>query len=156
MTISTLAREASEFFTTDTRADGTVFVKTENEPKWLHELVMEAHGAFLPEDFRYRFIREAINALADADVEDEAEAEERGHEYADDVDVYTHDRLAWLASNLNRPAYCDEAMSEFGMEEMPEGGIVGLIGLGQYMEPREVFASVLSSLAAELASRQSA
>lgn len=140
-----LAGEAFDAFETRTREDDTNFVTLKHEhPDWVHDAVMTAHGDFLPEDWRYDKIQDAFGAILDAS--EGADLVEVGDEFADDaVDTYTSDRLHWLASNLNRPAYCDEYLNEFGKDAFQ--GTVNLIGMGQYMEAREIFAYVVSSLA---------
>lgn len=135
------ARAAAGWFEGRTRDDGSRFVTLrDGAPEWIRDLVYEAHGDFLPEDWRYACIAAAVDAIAE---DEDADA----GEFADDqVDVYTSDRLRWLSSNLNRAAYCDEAAEELGHDMSREDGIVGLIGLGQYQEASEVFGLVLRGL----------
>jgi hypothetical protein len=130
--VDELAREAAGWFATGERDDGSRYVYLKDEaPSWIGDLVYEAHGGlFLPDDWRYECIQDALYAIADGGDEDE-------HEFADRVDVYTGDLLAWVASNLNRPGYCDEAQSEGIAEEGID--VIRLITLGQYMERREVY-----------------
>lgn len=149
-TVQELAREARGWFETARRAtgdtatgpreDGEEYVRTKDgRPEWVQELCYEAHGDMLPDDWRYARIADALEAIADADDVDAA-----GDEYADQaVDVYTGSRLAWLASHLSRPGYCDEAADE--LSEV-SGGIIDLVGLGQYQEAREIFGLVLHQL----------
>jgi hypothetical protein len=91
----------------------------------------------MPDDWKYEFIQDALNALEDADDWDEVEPD------IDSLYPYTADRLKWLASHLDRPGYCDEAMGEMGGEF---GSTVNLIGLGMYWELREVFGLVRQAL----------
>jgi hypothetical protein len=137
-----LAGEAYGQFETRARNDGENYVTLkDNAPEWLQDLVHDAHGDFLPDDWRYQSIRDAIGFIHDVEPGDLND----GHEFADqNVDTYTGSRFAWLASNLQRAGYCDEAAAEFGTD--PEGGIVQLIGMGQYMESLEVWASVVEGL----------
>src|SRR6266516_1712460 len=117
-TLESLAREAAGWFETAERPDGESFTRTKDgTPEWVTDLVREAHGDdFLPDDWRYATISDALNFLADDGDPDDA------GEFADQaVDVYTGARFAWLASNLNRAGYVDEAVAEFGYD--PESGI---------------------------------
>lgn len=155
-TIYALAGEAYDWFevarraTGDTeggpREDGEEFIRVKDgAPGWITQMVYSAHGDFLPDDWRYACIRSALAWIHDNEPEDVADA----HEFADaEVDVYTGARLAWLASNLQRQFYCDEAQSEFGID--PDAGVVDRIGLGQYAEASEVYAAVVAALTEQL------
>lgn len=139
--IYTLAGQAYAALETATRPDGTTFTRTKDDaPEWVEWLVREAHGSFLPDDWRYEAVRSALGWIHDNEPDMDA-----AHEWADSyVDVYTMARLAWLSSHLQRQVYVDEAASEFGHD--PEAGIAAAIGLGQYMEAREVFEAVAQAL----------
>jgi hypothetical protein len=143
-TVETVANEASAWFETATRGDGETYTRTKDGcPEWVQELVYDAHGDFGPDDWRYDCIRAAVDAIADGADEDDP------GEFADQhADVYTARGLAWLASNLNRVGYVDDAVSEYGYDE--GRGIAGMVALGQYAEASEVFASVAQSLADRL------
>lgn len=140
-TIEELAGEAAGWFDTAERADGKRFVRTrDGAPEWVADIVREAHGDFLPDDWRYQVIWDAV-----AHIEEFGDDEDIAFQFADShVDVYTSDRLAWLASNLNRASYCDEAQEEGLVTQ--DADIIARIGLGQYMEASEVFGLVLSFL----------
>jgi hypothetical protein len=133
--IRTLAETAGEYFTLRRRGDETFTTLRDDAPDWVRDIVYRAHGGMLPDSWRYDRIRDAFRAIADG-LEDASEFA------ADAVDVYADERLRWLASNLNRPAYCDEAGREFGSP----GDILELIGFGQYLEAAEVFGLVLDGL----------
>ena len=137
------ARIASAAFERRERADGETFVAlTDDAPEWVQPIVMDAHGEFLPEDWRYACIEAAFDAIADCG-EDEEQGDV-GQQFADGyVDVYTGARLQWLASNLNRQGYVDSAREEFG----PRESIVEDVGMGQYVEALEVFNLVWEGLA---------
>ena len=143
--IQDIAREMSEAFQTKSRDNGDNYVTLrDGSPEWMGEVVRGAHDDMLPDDFRYQVIREAVDAIADAEGSRDDIRDELAGEFADDVDIYNHDLTAWLGSHSSRPGYCDEALNEFGRESAE--GVMALIGMGQYMERREVFDSVLSSL----------
>jgi hypothetical protein len=144
MTLDQLAHEAYDQFEYAERPDGETFERLKDgAPEWVHELVREAHGEFLPDDWRYDAIKSALAHIYDTGPEDADDVDP--HEFADQhVDVYTSARLAWLSSNLQRASYVDEAASE-GLID-PDTDEVGRIGVGQYMEALEVMGSVLESL----------
>lgn len=143
VSIQDRAKEAATYFTVKTRADGSKYVTLRDvpAPEWVTELVRRAHGDMLPDDYRYKMIREAVDVLAYAN--DDADLDELESEFADDVDLYTSDLTAWLGSHYSRPGYCDEAREELGTDSR---GIVTDIQRGQYMERREVFHLVLEAL----------
>ena len=140
--IQRLAGEAYDAFERIQRGDETITTLRDDRPQWVYEAVYAAHSNFLPDDWRYEQIRAAFGAIHDAS--EGADIQEVGDEFSDKaVDVYTHGRLKWLASNLNRASYCDEAQSE-GLTD--DADMIERVGMGQYMEAREVWNSVLSSL----------
>lgn len=144
-TPATLAAEARAFFITRQRDNGDTFTATiDATPGWVADMIREAHsdhiGDFLPDDRRYLLIRDALDFIEEQG--DAASAGDCG-DFADSaVDVYTGERLAWLASNLQRLAYCDAALEEFGSRDQ----IADMIGMGQYMEASLVYASVFDVL----------
>lgn len=147
-TVQALAAEALEHFETRTRDDGETFIATKDGcPEWIGELVYAAHNgyvSFLPDNWRYERIRDAIAWISMLDGADDPSDSDSSNEFADDaVDVYTAARFAWLSSSLNRAGYVDDAVAEFGAEFT---GIVDMIGLGQYQEAAEIYSSVLDSL----------
>lgn len=145
MQVSSLAGEALSFFERAHRESGPDYIRTRDEPEWVHGLVRQAHGDMLPDDWRYEAIRDALSAIEGSGAESIDNLDDVDHEYADGkVDIYTGDRIAWLASHGVRADYCDEAQDEGVASE--SAGVVELIGAGQYMEAREVFASVVRSL----------
>ncbi len=150
-TVQDLARIALEFFETRTRDSGETFETTRDDaPDWIVDMIRDAHGDFLPEDWRYSTIRAALDFIAD-----NPDAEDYAGEFADEaVDVYSHARLRWLASNLTRASYVDDACEEFGDDR--RGGILADIALGQYMEASEIYGSVWASLEQERQNREDA
>lgn len=136
MPIADWARLARSHLETRTRPDGSTFVTTrDGSPEWMGELVREAHGSMLPDDVRYTMIRDALDWLEEDNDPDE---------YDPEPDIYARDLCAWLASHVDRYAYCDEAMEEHGAQS---SSILDMIRIGQAWEMREVMASVVASLA---------
>ena len=155
ITVQALAAEASACFeiarraTGDTatgpREDGEEYTRVrDGSPEWVTDLVREAHGEFLLDDWRYACIASACEAIADSDDPDDA----RG-EWADSyVDVYNHELHAWLSSNLQqRAGYVDEGVENFGHSDR---GVDGDIAIGQYTEAEEVYGLVLQFLESRL------
>jgi hypothetical protein len=144
-TFAAKAGEAYDWLETATRDDGESYVRTKDDaPEWVTRLVHEAHGDFLPDDWRYECVRAALGFIHDNDY-GEAEAEDYSSDFADEqVDTYNAARLKWLESNLNRHGYVNEAVEELGYPS--DEGILHAIGMGQYLEGREVFDSVVASL----------
>lgn len=145
MTLAEIAGEAYEHFESRERGEDKIITTKDDAPEWVSDLVREAHGDFLPNDWRYDCIYAAIGHVHDSGAEDDSDLDDVAHEFCDGyVDVYTHARLQWLASSLNRMAYCDEAVEEGLIGS--DASIAERVGLGQYMEAREIFASVQRSL----------
>lgn len=126
-TVQNLATEARRYFTTKHRA--TFWVLADNRPDWLQDLVRFAHADMLPDDWRYAFIVEALDALADSE---------------DPDDITTDaDRLGWLSSRLDRCEFVDQARGErIGCDEP----LIELIGWGLAHERRAVLDLVRSFL----------
>ncbi len=137
--IEDLATEASSYFHRIQRGEDTITVLKHDRPEWVQDLAYSAHGDFGPDDWRYDAISAALDHIGEwGDDEDSSE-------FADShVDVYTAARYAWLASNLNRGGYCDDAKNEGLAGE--DADIADLIGMGQYMEAQEVYGLVLDAL----------
>ena len=146
VTLQDIARAAAGYFTTSARPDGSgTYVHTHGSPEWVQDLVRDAHtGGMLPDDTRYLFIWSALDAIADGASDDD----DHGYSDPDSAMPYMDDRAAWLGSHGHRPMFCDDYADEFGHDGPVS--VFDLIGRGVYMERREVFASVLSSLTARL------
>ena len=124
-TISELAATANRFLVRDRERD--MVLPTADAPEWLTDLCRDAHGTMFPDDWRYEFIQDALNALED---DEDAEPD------VDSLYPYTADRLKWLASHLDRPGYCDAAVQDMGLTFTDT---VTLIGWGMAAELSEVF-----------------
>jgi hypothetical protein len=136
-TVQELATQFRSHFTEDTRANGEKFWKAEYEGmEGLDELIRTAHSDMMPEDWKYQFIVDALEAIAESDDPDSPELE---------ADVYNSDHLRWLSSNLTRAEYVDEWVSNFGIEPS-KFNLFEAIGGGQWTEREEVYWLVLSSL----------
>jgi hypothetical protein len=69
-------------------------------------MVHKAHFGLMPNDWSYRIISEAVDAVV--------EGVERDDFTNTGIPVYTSDHLQWLASSLTRMGYCDEAIDDCG------------------------------------------
>lgn len=136
--VKSLASEFSDQLEKKTRSNGTRFwCLKDNAPKWMLDAVREAHGDLLPDDHVYRFVYEALSAIEDYETIDDAKC-------SIESDIYTHQLLAWLNSNLTRVATCDDAICELGID--PDADLITRISNGQWYEKNLVFDSILCSL----------
>jgi len=133
------AQEFTKYFTRIQKQDPDkkILILNDSAPEELKDLVQKAHADYPPDDFRYEFIYSAFQAFADCQVDDDLD------EVFMEADIYNHRLIEWLGSNLKRIGYCDEAQSEFGLEN-PD--VMTLITYGQQMEKDEVLALVRESL----------
>jgi hypothetical protein len=137
--LQSLAAEMSQAFEGATRPSGEPFRKLKDgSPSWMTAVCRQAHdeGQLLPDDWRYVFIEEAVEALTLHEDLDEA----RSHL---EPDVYTSDLTAWLHSSNSRVYYLGEALAEYGT--FRDG--FQLLAAAQMIEKEEVFQQVLAALA---------
>ena len=143
ITVQTLAEEAGRWFESAKRANGDDFYRRKDgAPQWIQDLVMDAHGDMMPDDWRYAFVVEALSALEESDDPDDIALE---------ADVYTSDLTSWAHSRADRIGYCDEAAEE-GMISA-DADMSDRLMAGQYREKEEVLNLVrafLESRAEEL------
>jgi hypothetical protein len=136
-TIQELAKEAGSYFVGAKRDSGTTFRKLKDErPEWVYELVREAHGDMLPDDWRYEAIETVLEAIEGIDDPDDHPTFE--------PDVYNSDLYKWLSSHSNRSAYCDAAADEGSLSE--RASMADRLMAGQVMEYEEIYGSVIQSL----------
>lgn len=147
---SNMQKAAAAFsaaFTTDRRdVDGSTFVRLEDgAAEWMRDAVREAHGGMLPDDTRYSMIRRTVDAIAEHLAYDsDADLDDVRAELIDGlIPVYTSDRLAWLASHLDRLAYCDDAASDMGGDG---ADLADRIAWGIATEYEEIYSAVLDAL----------
>ena len=136
------AEKMHDHFRSMKRDNGEGFyVLDDTREDWMQDVAHEAHGDFMPDDWRYEFIEDALDILRqwdeDADEDSLREASSELRTY-----IYNADMLRWLASNLNRIGYTDEALEETGHGE----SIMDEIGAGMLSEQVEVFDAVLDAL----------
>lgn len=140
-TVQELARLVRCTFSLETRENGTEYW-THNRcaPDWITELCHTAHGDMLPDDSRYAFIVEALDALEEA--EDPDEARDR-YEF----EPYFGRLVDWLGCYAgHRFEYCDD-----WARDMCSRTTYDRIAGGHLVERWEVLDLVRGSLEAHLA-----
>jgi hypothetical protein len=87
------AAEANSYLRRDTARD--TLLPADGAPQWFTDLCHHAHANMMPNDWRFEFVQDVLNALEDGADEDRLDL--------DALYPYTADRLDWLASHLDRP-----------------------------------------------------
>ena len=141
--VQSLASVARDSFTTTTGDDGSVRVRLDlaTAPEWVRDLVCQAHGGMFPDDYKYRFALDALNAfnafgLADPDA---AHVE---------ADTDPGDLTAWADSHSDRAEYCDTYMH---LTKSRYTDLAQVLRCGQYTERAEVLEIVRRALEAQAA-----
>src|SRR3990167_6138481 len=106
-----LAEKNEHFFVSKSRKkegdDSEYTSLADDAPEWLRDIVHDAHESMLPDDWKHEFISDAFDAIAGGEPGDLDSPEL-------EADIYNHDLLRWLSSNLNRISFVDEAIEEYG------------------------------------------
>lgn len=145
--IQTLAQEVLNHLEHGTRDGGESYIYLKSaKAGWQQDLVQDAHNDMMPDDFKYLFVWDVLNNIVDhEDGTPLCTFQDLLNEWADsDIDVYTHDLIKWMGSNLTRLGYCDDAAKDWGLEASVL--MSARMMHGQRMERLEVYQSVLSSL----------
>ena len=113
-TIKQLAEQMSQAFEGRTRDNGAEFrALKDRSPEWMTTVCRKAHddADMLPDDWRYQFISECVNAISEHEGADEdiAEAVNTIEAY-----VYTSELTGWLHSRVSRIEWMDQATENFG------------------------------------------
>lgn len=139
--LQALAADYSRRFEKRTRENGAEFqcITDGEETPELEQLIRDAHGEMFPDDWRYAFIVDALDALEECSDPDGGDAAEYLPEY-----VYTHEQLNWLASHSDRLSDANEYASEYGFSE--KDGILGLVAGAMRREQETVLDDVRGSL----------
>lgn len=140
ITLHSLAKEMSLAFEGDTRTNGETFRKLrEGSPEWMTTVCRQAHdqAKLLPDDWRYAFIEDAVDVLAEHEDIDEALGRL-------EPDIYTGRLTAWLSSLNSRVYYLNEVLTEYGTA--CDG--FQLLAAAQMIEKEEVFHQVVAALEA--------
>lgn len=136
MTLQELATKVRKEFTQDTRtATGTFWKRDSNAGDWIYDMCHDVHAGMFPDDYKYEFIVEALDLLADYGDPDDI---------LNDLqpDVCNHELIDWLGSHGERQGYCDEIMQEGTNYQT----IMDVIMAGQLREKEEVLGLVRQAL----------
>lgn len=145
LTIQALAEKYASMFCTKIRKQSgdryaCVIDLYSNEPDYyesdLHKLIKDAHADMLPDDYKFDFIVQALDAIAEcsADLED----------ISIEPDIYNFDLFKWVQSHGERQGYCNEVLAEYGHGICLD--FMAIIAQAQQREKEEVLHSVLESL----------
>lgn len=139
--MTTRIEQFSQAFTTRKRDDGDQFTTLRDDaPDWMSDVVREAHGDMMPDDWRYKMISECADALTGYDPSDWQDSD---FEICDGlVDVMNGELLDWLSSHGARPVYIDEAREEGLIADDTDE--MNRIQIGQFMEYREVLNALIA------------
>jgi len=132
-------------FERSSRDDGSEFLKLSSiSPDWMRHAVMAAHDEELPNDSRYRLIRDCLQALSDDGVESQEEALEASLELSLDlIPTSTGELLQWFSQIPRRLGDCDEALSQ---ERVSELTTYEILSEGFRLAAEEVISSLADSL----------
>lgn len=145
-TIQELARELSGALEHARRSSGEhepgldhYVRRKDGSPQWVADVCRAAHGALLPDDWRYEFIKDAAGALAEngGDLDAAQEALNDGDHY-----VYTSQLTGWLHSSNSRFAYVDEDSELYN----PDANMTTRLACGIGAEQRETLGLVYRAL----------
>ena len=137
MELKEVAKTALNYLEIKEIRNTRIWVQKDVVPEWFFNLVHDAHGDFLPDDYKYSFIHDSLCIIA------YSESEEDYFEAIDqDVDIYTSALLAWLSSNIDRVQYINDVLEEY--PDIRTGD--KLLMIAQFKEREDVFNSVLNSL----------
>ncbi len=151
MTIQELATNYCMMFGRKERPNGDKFTCVKDEydnDETLKQLIRDAHGDHMPDDFIYDTIIEALDTIGDTVADYDLN-------YLNmEADVYNSDLLKWLASHSDRVGYCDEILAEYGHGINLD--LMEIIQHAQQREKEEILHSVIESLETILEDNQNA
>ena len=141
MTVRTTVRDLavimSSYFETRKRSDGSEFTTLRRRRlPWMQHVVRFCHADLLPDDWKYRFIRDAIDALANHEAIEAARASLQPKKYAAELPCWLHSGVR------NRIAYIDDALAKRGEDDSFEDVIQSALAA----EQAEVFGLVVAAL----------
>jgi hypothetical protein len=137
MTIQELAQQYADIFIYKKRENGESFIALRKDDETLTTLIRNAHGDMLPDDYKYEYVHNALEAITQCELEDDI------IDISMEPDCYNSDLLKWLSSNLTRSNYVDETVLNFGYSSLFQ-----TLMLAQQLEREEVLHSVVESLTA--------
>lgn len=127
------------------RVDGSEYTVIKNEYDLethspLYEAIRKAHGDSFPKDFIYSTFLDCLQRLSEYEINSNEKLEDVRNEVVDSmVDIYTHDLIKWLASDINNVYYLTQAIDEF---ECRDG--FKALSMAQYLAIDEVMGYVIA------------
>jgi hypothetical protein len=142
-TLQSFIKKCAADFTGKTRTNGENFISCKNNVLTQDE-IRELHGSdLLPDDYRYGIISQVFDRLNDYDIDSENTLDDIKCEIVDRlVDIYNHDLLKWLSSNLSRAELCNEALNQ----GYAQNDIYSIIACAQYIEIETIYNNIQSFL----------
>jgi len=109
------------------------------EPQWIQDMIHACHyQGMLPDDYVFEWVYQFCEEISNLD-EDGDPRDIEVHS-----DTYTHDLLKWLASNLTRMDFVEDAIDEYLNNEKCD--LTLMIGIGQEKEMQEVLYTLIDKL----------
>ena len=145
MTIKTLAQIGVNSFYTkqcdpSRMPDGYFYLRHDICPEWVEDLVKKAQDDMLPDDYKYKFVVDALEALAEYDTDDAHTIILEG------VDDTTHRLFHWVQSHGYRRGYASEALEIANANGKTFDDVDSIFTDAQTIEVSEVYHLVLSTL----------
>lgn len=112
-----------------TRKDNNKTLLCDDAPEGMIDYVRQAHDGEPPNDWRWRVCGAVWDSLVEGFDTDET---------VDSlIDIYYTDLFQWLADDISRRSYCDEAIQE-GLVSIGEMEIAKIVSAGQYVALQHV------------------
>ena len=113
-----------------------------------NDIIRGFHGTdFMPDDFRFSTINTLLLTMIDYEIDSLDKIEDVRFEIIENtIDVYNIDLLNWLASNLKRVEYCDEALNSGFCTNEGDRSLIDTIRAGQHLEIDEILNNIISHL----------
>jgi hypothetical protein len=114
--------------------------KKPGDPQWIQDMIHACHyQGMLPDNYVFEWVYEFCNEISElGDDDDPLDIEVH-------ADIYTHDLLKWLSSNLARIDFVEDAIDEYHAGH-DKCDLPLMIGIGQEKEMQEVLWTVIDKL----------
>jgi hypothetical protein len=145
MTISKKAKQYSNFFkSTDVNGGSIRIILKDDAPQELQDAIKSAHGDKMPNDFIYSTFADLLLKISEYGVDTVDDLQGYAHEIVDGyVDIYTHEQLQWLASDIDNLEYLARAAQDgWSVDD----GTWQLLARAQYYAIDEVMQHVINVL----------
>lgn len=139
------AEHYASFFETKKRDNGDYFtIMRDDRPDDLYNAVYSAHGDRLPDDFIFSTFHDLLDKITEYTIESMDDLENYRHEIVENyVDIYTHNLLNWLASDINNLEYLAQAAQDGWTAD---DGVWQLLARAQYYAIDSVMDHVMALL----------